>query len=510
MPILGNVIKRTITLRKRMNFHRAEPVRYQLKVLKKLLRFARNTQFGRTYNFEKILQSPDIIQSFQDNVPLFNYKSIYQNWWSKAMDGQEDIFWPGKVKYFALSSGTTEGPSKYIPVTKDMLRAITKASFKQLYSMANFDLPSELYTKAIFTLGSSTDLDRQGDFFAGDMSGISADQAIPFWVQRFFKPGKRIMKKKDWDEKLDEIARNAPNWDIGVLAGIPVWVQIMLERVIEYHKVETIHDIWPNLMVYIHGGVAFEPYRKNFEKLFNQPITYIETYMASEGYFGFRARPETKSIQFILNNGHFYEFVPFDAKNFNEEGELKSAATVLDISEVEENVNYAVLISTVAGAWRYIIGDTVRFTDADRKEFIITGRTKHYLSICGEHLSVDNMNRAIQLVADELNISIPEFTVAGIPHENLFAHRWYIGTVDDVEPSVLASKLDHHLRTLNDDYATERYNVLKDVQVKVIRPSLFYAYLKSKGKVGDQVKFPRVMKRDRFAEWEEFVQKHTQ
>ncbi len=508
MPIIGNLIKRSLQARKKMNFKQGEPLQYQLKVLKKLLRTAQDTEFGRNYDFSMILDSENIIDTYQKVLPLHDYKKMYNEWWSKALEGQEDVFWPGKIKYFALSSGTSEGSSKYIPVTKDMLRAITKASIKQLYSMTNFNLPSWVFEKAVFTLGSSTDLDKMGQSYVGDMSGISADKAIPFIVQRFFKPGKKINRKRDWDEKLEEIAKNAPKWDIGAVAGIPVWVQLMMEKIIEQNHAESIHDIWPNLRVYIHGGIAFDPYRKNFEKLFREPMTYIETYMASEGYFAFRARPETRALQLILNNGHFYEFVPFNSRNFDENGDLKADAEVLDISEVEEQVEYAILLSTVSGAWRYLIGDTIKFEDARRKEILITGRTKHFLSICGEHLSIDNMVCAIQKTAEDLGISIPEFTVSGIPHGNLFAHKWYIGTDDEADPQKIRALLDGHLRELNDDYATERDNVLKDLQIELVPTRFFYEFLESEGKIGDQVKFPRVMKGERFRVWEDFVKSH--
>lgn len=510
MPILGSAVKRALSVRKKIRLKRGEPLRYQEKTLQKLLRIAKDTAFGQTYEFAEILRSPDIIGSFQEKVPLHNYQNMYDQWWKRMLDREEDVTWPGKVKFFALSSGTSEASTKYIPVTKDMTKAITKASIKQFYSMANFNLPPETFEKGIFTLGSSTSLIRKGDYFLGDMSGIQAGNSIPFWVTRFFKPGKVINRVKDWDVKLDEIAKHATEWDIGVLCGIPVWVQVMIERILEHNKASHLHEIWPNLRVYIHGGIAFEPYRKNFEKLFGQEMTYIETYMASEGFFAFRAIPNVAGMHPILNNGIFFEFVPFNAQNFDENGDLTARAKALHIDKVETGVDYAVLVTTCSGAWRYLIGDTVRFLNLETKELIITGRTKHFLSICGEHLSVDNMNRAIQTTSEELGISIPEYTVAGIPHENLFAHRWYIGTDNPVDNQNLRERLDNNLRQVNDDYATERDNVLKDIQVHVIPTDWFYEFLKEQGKVGDQTKFPRVLKKERFSKWEEFVQNQRQ
>lgn len=506
MPILGRVIKRAINLRKKIKFQPGEPIQYQSRVLKKLLRAAKDTEFGMQYDFEGILKSPTIIRTFQDLVPTFNYNHIFNEWWKRAMHGEENIFWPGKVKYFALSSGTSEASSKYIPVTKEMLKSITKASVKQFYSLANFNLSPELFQKGVFTLGSSTNLIRQGDYFIGDMSGISANQSIPFWVNRFIKPGKEIMSVHDWDTKLDEITKHAKEWDIGVLCGIPAWVQIMVERILEFHKAEHIHEIWPNLGVYIHGGISFDPYRKNFNKFFGNGVTYIETYMASEGFFGFRANPGESGMHLILNNGIFYEFAPFNKDYFDDDGNLLQGSKLLQINEVKKGTDYALFISTNAGAWRYLIGDTIKFLNTRSKEFIITGRTKHFLNICGEHLSIDNMNRAIQMTSDKLHISIPEFTVAGIPYENLFAHKWYLGTESNIEQNIIGRELDQNLRTVNDDYDTERDNVLKGIQIETVPVNRFYEFLKLTSKIGDQSKFPRVMKKDQFHKWESFVQ----
>jgi hypothetical protein len=248
--------------------------------------------------------------------------------------------------------------------------------------------------------------------------------------------------------------------------------------------------------VYVHGGVSFDPYRKGFEKLLGRPIYYIETYLASEGFLAYQAIPKRKSMRLVLNNGIFYEFVPFDDANFLPSGEIKSDAESFLIDEVEEGKEYAILLSTCAGAWRYLIGDVVKFVSVEEAEIIITGRTKHFLSLCGEHLSVDNMNKAIELVADEMNIAVKEFTVAGIPYETLFAHHWFIGTDD---------KVDKHLKALNDDYAVERSAALKEVKVDVFPVKLFYDWMQSKGKAGGQNKFPRVLKSAMLDEWSNYL-----
>jgi hypothetical protein len=291
--------------------------------------------------------------------------------------------------------------------------------------------------------------------------------------------------------------------------GVPAWIQILLEKIIDYHKLENIHEIWPNLRAYVHGGVSFDPYRKGFEKLLGRPIYYIETYLASEGFIAYQAEPHKRSMKLVLNNGIFYEFVPFDESNFLPTGEIKPDAQTITIDQVEEGREYALLLSSCAGAWRYLIGDVIKFTSVEDSEIIITGRTKHFLSLCGEHLSVDNMNKAIELVSNEMNIDIKEFTVAGIPYGSLFAHHWYVGTDDKVDKLLLKERLDYHLKVLNDDYAVERSAALKEVFVDAYPVKKFYSWMESKGKVGGQNKFPRVMKSAQLEDWTKFLANHS-
>ncbi|MEQ8423189.1 MAG: GH3 auxin-responsive promoter family protein, partial [Cyclobacteriaceae bacterium] len=326
------------------------------------------------------------------------------------------------------------------------------------------------------------------------------------WFQHFYKPGKKIAKTRSWEAKLEDIVKNAYEWDIGIIVGVPAWIQILLEKILSHYKVKDIHEIWPNLSVYVHGGVSFDPYRKGFEKLLGRPIHYIETYLASEGFVAYQAVPKRKSMKLVLNNGIFYEFVPFDDKNFTASGEIRPDAECCFIDQIEEGKEYALLLSTCSGAWRYLIADVIKFISKEESEIIITGRTKNFLSLCGEHLSVDNMNKAIELVSDEMNIDIKEFTVAGIPHGTLFAHRWFIGTNDEVDSKALRDKLDAHLKELNDDYAVERIAALKEVVVDILPVKVFYEWMESKGKVGGQNKFPRVLKKVQLDEWIEFIE----
>ena len=480
--------------------------RQQLRVLKKLLKKARFTEFGQKYRFDEILMAKHIGKEFQANVPVHDYNKIYENWWKKTLDGVPDVAWPGKIKYYALSSGTSEAASKYIPVTQDMLRSNRVNYIRQLLSLFNYDfLPRNAVTKGFLMLGGATDLQKnKAGWYAGDLSGILAKNR-PFWFQTFYKPGGRIAKIKDWNEKLNEIVEMAPQWDIGYIVGVPAWCQMCMEMIIQHYKVNSIHDIWPNLGFFVHGGVAFEPYKKGFEKLLTKPIVYIENYLSSEGFIGYKGQQDAKGMKLVLDNNIFMEFVPFNDKNFDSDGKMVENPEALMIHEVEEGKDYALLMSTNAGAWRYLIGDTLRFVDLEKHEVVITGRTKHFLSLVGEHLSVENMNKAIEMVSEEFNISIPEFTVVGFPYDNVFAHRWYIACNDKVNANELIRKIDQHLSEINDDYAVERTSALKEVFVEILPEETFMKFMESKGKLGSQHKFPRVLKGKMLQDWTAFL-----
>ncbi len=482
------------------------PRRQQIRVLKKLLRKARFTAFGQQYRFDEILLSKHPGKKFQELVPTFNYNKIHQEWWHKTLEGIPDICWPGKIRYYALSSGTSEAASKYIPVTNDLLSGNKLVMIRQLFSLRNYEnIPYSSIGKGWLTLGGSTDLQKEGPgYYAGDLSGITQKKA-PFWFQPFYKPGKKIAKQKDWNKKLEEIVDKAPDWDIGFIVGVPAWIQMCMEMVIQRYKLNHIHEMWPNLAFFVHGGVSFEPYKKGFEKLLGKPITYIETYLASEGFIAYQDRQFAKGMRLVTSEHIFMEFVPFDDTNFNADGEMIDNPEALMIHEVEEGKDYALLISTSAGTWRYLIGDTVRFVDKERCEIIITGRTKHFLSLVGEHLSVDNMNKAIQLASEKMNISIPEFTVAGVPHESFFAHHWYVACDDTVDKKQLLQLIDGTLKELNDDYAVERKSALKEVFLDVLSEHQFMEFMRSKGKVGGQHKFPRVLKGKMLEDWQAFL-----
>lgn len=481
-----------------------DPIKAQTKELKKLLKRASQTAFGEQYNFDDILKSEDIFETYRKNVPVFDYNSMHKNWWYRSLEGEASVTWPGKTKYFALSSGTSEAASKYIPITKNMLNSIKRASLRQILAATKYNFPLDFYSKSFLMIGGSTSLQYNGTHYSGDLSGISASK-LPSWFEYFYKPGKKISQNTDWNSKLDEMVKNAPSWDVGVLVGVPAWVQILLERIVKEYNLNTIHDMWPSLSAYVHSGVAFAPYEKSFEKLFGKPVVYSESYLASEGYIAYQVDLNKRVMQLVVDNGIYYEFVPFNENNFDEDGNIKQNCTSLTLREVENNVDYAILLSTNAGTWRYLIGDVIKFIDKDKCEIIITGRTKQFLSLVGEHLSQDNMNQAVENVANELNVDINEFTVAGFRDGNTFAHHWYLGCDQPIDKEVAIQMIDNHLKVLNDDYCVERGEALGNLYIDVLPTNVFYDFMEKTGKIGGATKFPRVLKGKRYDDWKQFI-----
>lgn len=505
MALLGQLIKRYLKIQSRFTLKTATHRRMQEIELERLLRTASQTQFGAYYNFDEILNSKDQYAAFAQKVPFHNYSSMYKDWWRFSHEGEKDVAWPGKVSYFALSSGTSESASKHIPVTQDMIKSTKRTGFKQFCSLLNFNLPDSVFSKGVLMLGGTTALYEKGDYYEGDMSGISAKE-MPKWLSYFFyKPGQKISKIPRWEDRIDQIVQNAKKWDVSIVAGVPAWVQIVLDRVVKEYDVKHIHEIWPNLSLYIHGGVSFEPYRESFKKILGKNIVYTETYMASEGSFGFQSRPGVKGISLVTNNSIFYEFVPFDSNNFTDDGEINAGAKAYRIHEVVEGKDYAIVISSCSGAWRYLIGDVLRFTNVAHAEIVIVGRTKQFLSLCGEHLSVDNMNKAIEIAQQRLQVEINEFTVVGEPYEDLFAHKWYISCDKPIANKELKAIIDETLCLVNDDYKVERSSALKEIFVESLPSSIFLDFLEKKGKTGAMNKFPRVMKGKQKEEWEAFI-----
>jgi hypothetical protein len=499
-------IKLPTAVRKALQLPKNTPRNEQIKVLKKLLKKAANTDFGKKYQFDTILNSNHPGKAYQEMVPIHDYNKIFNEWWKLTLDGKADVTWPGQYPYYALSSGTSEAASKYIPLTYEMLKSHKIDMAKQYLTLLGYkNLPLNAMGKSMLMIGGTTNLQQGASgWLAGDLSGILA-KTKPFWFEGVYKPGRKVAAIKDWNKKLEKIIEDAPKWDIGFVVGVPAWCQLCIEKIIEKYNLKTIHDLWPNLGFFVHGGVAFTPYKKSFEKLCAKPITYIENYLSSEGFIGYVDRQNATGIKLILNNWLFLEFIPFNETNFDLNGNVKPNAKALMIHEVELGKEYALLMSTNSGAWRYLLGDTIKFVDLERNEILITGRTKSFLSLVGEHLSVDNMNHAIENACEVLNISIPEFTVAGVPHGTFFAHKWFIACDTLIDKVQLKSIIDNHLRQINDDYAVERDSALKDVFIEVYPEKTFLDFMALKGKLGSQHKFPRVVKGKVLEEWTSFL-----
>ena len=508
MAFIGEILKIIVEVADKV-YTNTDPAAAQKDTLRQLLERAENSAFGKFYQFKRLLSfEGDLRNAFAEEVPFHSYESIHDRWWHKVLDGGENITWPGRVKYFAVTSGTTS-KTKHIPVTDDMLKSIRRAGMLQIKGVADFGLPPEFFEKELLLFGSSTDLKKVNDHYEGEISGISASQ-LPFWFEGFYRPGKEISSINDWDKRVDAIAKNAPDWDIGSISGIPSWIELMLKHVIDYHKLENIHEIWPNFMVFTSGGVAFEPYKKSFDRITGKPIIIIDTYLASEGYLATQIREDTDAMALITDNGIYFEFVPFTEENIDEDGNIRSGVKALNIEEVEEGVQYVLVISTVAGAWRYMIGDTIEFTDKNRAEIKITGRTKHFLNVVGSQLSVFQMSKAIKELGEEFSTDIKEFTVAALMEKDNYLHRWYLGVEDEdhtiKDTAKMAKRLDEILKENNKNYKVARNKALKSVDVKCIPNKTFSLWAEESKHKGGQVKMPRVMKEDDFKEWEKYVE----
>ncbi|WP_445731406.1 GH3 family domain-containing protein [Mariniflexile sp.] len=504
MNIIGNIIKSAIDLTQKLS-PEASPSQNQKEVLKNLLGKAKDTAFGKFYNFGEILESDAIQKSFAEQVPYFDYKKINEAWWQQLHDGNTNVTWPKNPDYYALSSGTTGKTSKRIPVTQDMVDSIKSAGIAQIIALSQFDLPPSFFGKGILMLGSSTDLIEKDNHLEGEISGIGASN-IPTWFRGYYKPGGDIAQIEDWDERVKKIAEKAKDWDIGAISGIPSWIELMLHNVIAFNKLQNIHEIWPNLEVYTSGGVAFGPYEKSFNALLGRPITIIDTYLASEGFIAFQARPETDAMQLVTDGGIYFEFVPFKPEYINQDGSLVPHAPSLTMAEVELNKDYVLIISTVSGTWRYIIGDTIEFTDIERAEIKITGRTKFFLNTVGSQLSVNKLDDAVKNLEATFNIKIKEYTICAKRYDGEFYHSWYLGIDDAIATSgSLAQTLDDFLKKANKNYRVARSKALKGVKVEVVPTWVFYDWNAANKKKGGQVKMERVMNEEKFAEWETFV-----
>lgn len=502
MPIIGKLLKKTSEITYKRNFNKGKEYANQLKTLRKLVDKAKNTNFGLHHNFHEILLKEDLVECYQKNVPITDYESFYEQWLKDSISGIKDHTWSGRIKYYALSSGTTGSPSKRIPVTTNMIRSFQKTSMRQISTLHELDLPDTFFNASVLAVGGSVKLIKKESHVEGDLSGI-LKKHTSFIASPFTKPGNKIAAIKDWNKKLNKMVEKAPDWNIGIVAGVPSWCIMLMERIVDHYKLNSIHDIWPNFQVYIHGGVFMEPYIPRLEKVLGQKVHLLDTYLASEGYFGYQTSPDRKGMKLLLNTGIFYEFVPFNSEFFDESGNVKNKQRAFTLSEVTEGVDYAIVISTNAGLWRYMIGDLVRFEDVDEREVRITGRIKQFLSLCGEHLSLDNINSAVHTVSKKHKIEFSEFTL--FAEHDAQRHAWFLASEDNFDKELIMKEIDAELCEHNDDYAAVRKYSLGQPTIHILSPQVFYDFMDSIGKAGSQNKFPRVMNTEQSERWKKFL-----
>lgn len=472
--------------------HFTRPEELQARVLRRLLKKGAQTLYGSERGFS----AGDSYEMFRKRVGVNTYEEL-KGYIDRMRHGEKDVLWPGRVKWYAKSSGTTNDKSKFIPVSSEGLQDIHYAGGTDVVVWYLQNNPkSRLFDgRALILGGSHSPNYNVAGSLVGDLSAILIENINPL-VNLVRVPDKRTALISDFEEKREKIARQCLKANVTNLSGVPSWMMSVLTRVMELSGKQHLEDVWPNLEVFFHGGIAFTPYRKAYEALITKPdMHYMETYNASEGFFGIQNDPTDPAMMLMLDYGVYYEFAPMEA--VDESGQLKDESLVVPLSGVETGKNYAMIISTSCGLWRYMIGDTVRFTSVRPYKFIITGRTKSFINAFGEELIVDNAERGLQYACQQTGAEVREYTAAPVfrsegvtPH-----HQWLIEFSREPEDlEAFADLLDRRLQELNSDYEAKRYKDINMVRLQIVkaRKGLFDDWLKSKGKLGGQHKVPRL------------------
>ncbi len=451
-----------------------------------LVDYASLTTFGKEHHFKKIKTYSD----FSTAIPVRKYEDIH-GYIEQTLHGEPNVLWPGLTQNFAKSSGTTNNRSKYIPITEENLENCHYKGGKDLLALYYSLRPmADLYSGKTLIVGGSQKLNSNEHNVVGDLSGIIISN-LPIWVEMKRVPSKEISLMENWEEKIFAMAKGTMNEDVRVLSGVPSWTQQLLNKILELSNKENINQVWPNLQLYMHGGVSFLPYEAAFDSLLpNKTTDFVETYNASEGFFGIQDQLNTKELLLMLDYGVFYEFIP-------EEEWHKDFPCVLPLEEVQVNTPYALVITTNSGLWRYNLGDTIAFTSVAPYRFKIIGRTKAFINLVGEELMVHNVEQAISVCSKKMHVGIIEFTVAPIPPDAIYhaRHEWFIEfSEQSVDLNRIANLLDEELRQLNSDYDAKRKGNLNLLQpiVNQIQPNGFNAVLKNRNKLGGQHKIPRL------------------
>lgn len=462
------------------------PNEVQQELLRNLISTARHTEIGKKYNFSEI----NNYETFAERVPIHSYEE-YESSIERSKRGENNIFWPTPIKWFAKSSGTTNAKSKFIPVSDDSLENCHYAAGKDLLCMyLNNNPQSQLFTGKSLRLGGSKEIYRNNGTSYGDLSAILIEN-MPFWAEFSSTPSSEVSLMNDWEVKMQAIVNETIKEKVTSLAGVPSWMLVLLNNVLETSKKEDLFQVWQNLEVYFHGGVNFEPYADQYKKILpRDTFRYYEIYNASEGFFACQDLNNSNELLLMLDYGIFYEFIPMDTYGTSEQ-------KIIPLSQVQTNVNYAVIITTNAGLWRYKIGDTVRFTSISPYRIKVSGRTKHHINVFGEELIIENTDNALKKASQLTGCQIIDYTAAPIfmDGKEKGAHEWIIEFKSPPENlETFITELDLALQQLNSDYEAKRYNnmTLNRPKVHQAREKLFYDWLKKNDKLGGQHKIPRL------------------
>jgi len=462
------------------------PNEVQNELLFSLLKFSKDTEYGKKYDFASI----KTYKEFSERLPIINYETL-QPLIERSRQGEQNIFWPRPIKWFAKSSGTTNAKSKFIPVSNESLEDCHYAACKDLLCMyLNNNEDAQLFTGKSLRLGGSKELYKENGTVFGDLSAILIDN-MPFWAEFSSTPSSKVSLMSEWETKMTAIVEETINENVTSLAGVPSWMLVLLNNVLDKTGKDSLFDVWPNLEVYFHGGVSFNPYIEQYRAMLpSKKFKYYEIYNASEGFFAIQDQNYTGDLLLMLDYGIFYEFIPMDSYGTSEQ-------EVIPLSDVKLNTNYALLITTNAGLWRYRIGDTIRFVSLKPHRIKVSGRTKHHINAFGEELIIENAEDALKKVCKRTNAEIVDYTAAPIfmKGKEKGAHEWIIEFKTPPENmSYFEELFDNALKALNSDYEAKRYNnmTLNKPVIHSARTNLFYDWLKEKNKLGGQHKVPRL------------------
>ncbi len=483
----------TISKLARMRFWRIQnwsnhPVASQREVLQELVTAAQYTEFGKKYHFSKLFT----VKDFKKNIPIQEYEDV-KPYIERMMKGEENILWNTPIKWFAKSSGTTSAKSKFIPVSDESLTDNHFKASKDVLTTYYENFPSsDLLTGKGLVIGGSHQLSKDNediDIQFGDLSAILM-QNSPFWGQWIRTPELSIALLDEWENKIEKLASITAEENVTSISGVPTWTLLLLKRILAIKEKKTIKEVWPNLELYINGGVSFVPYREQFENIIGGKINFLEIYNASEGFFAGQQKPDDDGMLLFTEHGIFYEFLPVEEYG-------KVAPLTIGLKNVVKGKNYALVISTTGGLWRYLVGDTVQFTSVNPYKIKVTGRLKHYMNAFGEEVIVENSDKAIALAAEKTCAVVADYTAAPVyfSANSNGAHEWLIEF--DKEPEdiyTFAMELDKALKNCNSDYEAKRQKdiALRLPIIRILKKGIFTTWLRNKGRLGGQHKVPRL------------------